>query len=252
MLASQTEDVVQQRKCHNANVYIERIKQELESGSSFESVSLKYGFPVSKELRVDTATGNVFDANTNLPSSINEKLKNSVVNNSDAKYGHVIVLDDVKCSYAIYQQNRIEPQRIKTLDEVRGQIISMQLEAKKLEELEKAAKNIIGQVQSLKTQLGAYSSRGSFESQIVTLQTAFSPEIFNHKVGDIFYITEKDAANESVAVIVKINSDTPFYGETNKEDLANAREFTTRAYYNAFAKAFIDKMYKEYKVEKRA
>ena len=248
---SQQNQVAQQRRCHNANIYIEKIKEELSSGPSFESVSLKYGFPISKEIKFDSSTGNVYDANTNIPVQINQTLKEHIMQNKDTQYGNVVIMDKTTCSYAIYQQNRIEPQRFKTLDEVRGEVIAIFTQEQQLAELENSAKTIIGQMKSLKTQLNSYSNQGIFFNATVSLENTPSQEIFNHKIGEVFYILDNKTNSTPSVLIIKINSEKPFFGEISQEELENAKQFTSQSYNTAFVKTFMENLYKKYKVTTR-
>ena len=249
---SEVQELAQQRKCYNANIYIEKIKQELDSGASFESVALKYGFPLSLQVRIDTQTGDVFDINNNLPATLDEKFKSVIIKNMDTQYGSIIAIDEKKCSYAVYQQHRIEPQRIKTLDEVRGQVIAMYLEQKKLEDITKIANGIVGQVKTLKTSLNSYSSQGVFESKSVSILQAQNKEIFKHKIGDAFYFISSDENNEKVAIVVKINSDTKFEGVVSDDELANAGNIVSQVCYGAFTSELMAELYANYSVKMRS
>ena len=246
---SKAQELAQQRKCYNANVYIEKIKLELDSGASFESVALKYGFPLSAQVRVDTQTGDVFDINTNIPATLDEKFKASIIKNMDTQYGNIITIDEKTCSYAVYQQSRVEPQRIKTLAEVRGNVIAMYLEQKKLEDIVTMANGIVGQVKLPNASLNAYSSHGIIENKSVNIANAQNKEIFQHKVGDAFYFMSTDENNEKVAIVVKINGDAKFLGTISEDELTSAGNSLMQAYYGAFAMEFMAELYKEYGVK---
>ena len=245
----QAQELAQQRKCYNANIYIEKIKQELNSGSSFEAVALKYGFPLSTQIRIDTQTGDVFDLNTNLPATLDEKFKSSIIKNVETQYGSIIAIDEKTCSYAVYQQNRVEPQRIKTLDEVRGQVIAMYIEKQKIEDITKIANSIVAQAKTSKFSLNYYSSQGVFENKSVNILTMPSKEVFKHQIGDIFYFISTDENNEKVAIVVKNNSDVKFAGVVSDDELANAQNIIKKVYYSSFTTEFMAELYGKYAVK---
>jgi|GEM_PF-5514097 len=245
----QAQELAQQRKCYNANIYIEKIKQELNSGSSFEAVALKYGFPLSTQIRIDTQTGDVFDLNTNLPATLDEKFKSSIIKNVETQYGSIIAIDEKTCSYAVYQQNRVEPQRVKTLDEVRGQVIAMYIEKQKIEDITKIANSIVVQAKTSKYSLNSYSSYGVFENKSVNILTTPSKEIFKYQIGDIFYFTSTDENNEKVAIVVKNNSDVKFAGVVSDDELSNAQNIIKKVYYTEFTKELMAELYGKYGVK---
>ena len=246
---TQAQELAMQRKCSNVNIYIEKIKQELNSGASFEAVALKYGFPLSTQMRIDAQTGLAFDVNTNLPVQIDDKFRDGIINNSDTQYGNIVMIDAKTCSYAVYQQNRIEPLRTKTLDEVRGQVISMYVENQKLEELHNSAKRIVGQVQSTKSHLDSYSTHGIIERKSISVGDGHA-DIFNHKIGDVFYYISGEG-DQKIGVIVRVNSDTKFTGQIDENDVVASRNNTQDLYYSAFAREFLGELRREFRVKIR-
>ena len=248
---SKAQELAQQRKCYNSNIYIEKIKLELNSGASFESVALKYGFPLSAQVRVDTQTGDVFDTNTNIAAIIDEKLKSSIIKNMDTQYGNIVTIDEKICSYAVYQQSRVEPQRFKTLDEVRGRVISIYIEQKKLEDITKIANRIVSQVISQHSSLSSYPAQGVIENRNVSILDAPSKAIFKHKVGDAFYFISRNESNENVAIVVKINADNTFSGIISDDELASAQNNIMQVYYSVFSAELMAELYKKYGVKVR-
>jgi hypothetical protein len=238
------QEIITKRKCHNVNVYVEKIKQELQAGASFESVALKYGFPISKQVVIDETNGDVRDAYTNLETRISPVLLEHVIKTNDTSYGYVVNIDNKNCSYVIYKQNRIEPERIKTLPEVRGTVISLFKKEKEKEMMITSAKSIIGQIQSLNTNPRDYSSQRSFTSKLFYVSQNPHSEIFKHNVGSVFLMHEGDFVQ-----VIKINKEIPYTGVISKEEVSVQEKYVQDTYYNAFLRSFIGSLYKRYRVE---
>lgn len=238
-------EILQKRKCNNVQIFTEKISQDLQSGLSFEAVSLKYGFPISMQVIVDAKTANVINANTNLNVTIDNILLNHILQNDDTLYGHVITLDRDKCSFAIYKQTKIEPERIQSLAENRGNILGLYRKNKEFQTLERHAITIANNVKSLKNELSSYTQHGTFKNITLTMNNNISPDIFTKPIGTIFATKGSDGN----IYVVKIKSETPYYGEIDKHDIKSQIVEIQNVYYNTFLQEWLNLIYDKYNVQ---
>lgn len=237
-------EILQKRKCNNIQIFTDRISQDLQSGLSFEAVSLKYGFPISKQVIIDAKTGNVTNANTNLEDKISNVLLQHILNDSDTFYGHVVSLDKTKCSFAIYKQSKIESEHIQTLPEVRGKVLVLYKKKKEAEDLEKQAVAIAGNVKSLKNSLASYSQHGVFKNITLPVQNNISGDIFAKPVGEVFAVK----GNDGNVYVVKVNSEIPYNGNIDDYSVDKQVGEIQNTYYNTYLQEWLNLMYDRYNV----
>ncbi|MDA0617264.1 MAG: SurA N-terminal domain-containing protein, partial [Proteobacteria bacterium] len=238
-------EIMHQRKCNNVKVYTEKLRQEFESGVSFDTVSLKYGLPISASIVVDENDGKVRNEQNGKPIIISQKLVEHVLSNNDTLYGNILNINEKTCSFVVYKQERITKERIKTLPEVRGEILQM-YEAWKISQDTKAtAENILQQVTSLKTDLSGYISYGAVLKRQVQLSDAIGSEVFAKSIGDVFIYN-----NGTNLQIIRIMNEKHYDGNVTEQDIHNNAQNLQNAYYNSFLKELINKLYKEYKVKR--
>ena len=240
-----SENILKQRKCNNITIFTDKISQDLQSGISYEGVSLKYGFPISQEVIIDSATKTVTHAHTNTPVNIDPNLLQNILQNKDTKYGHVINLDKTKCSFAIYKQTNIEQERILSLSEVRGKVLEMYKDHKKLQDQQKEAKVIESNVKSLKNNLLSYQKHGSFANLNLNINNNISPELFTKPIGTTFAVTGQ---NGNVYVIT-INSQQEYTGTITNAEIMQAKKEIENIYYNTFLQEWLKNMYDKYDVK---
>lgn len=241
------EKISHERKCNNAGIYTAKLKEELQTGASFEAVALKYGLPISAKIMVNQETGQVADEQTNQPITINQKLLDHILDNTDTSYGYVININEKTCSYVVYKQERVTAERIKSLPEVRGEIIFMYNKEKILKQKLQVAESITGQVKSLKTSLSGYAIQGDFEQLTVTAKDVLGSKVLNHSVGDIFF----DSTQDGKVYVMKIIAEKHFTESVNDEEVNNNSQNIANIYYNDFLQALIQDLQTKYKVERR-
>ncbi len=237
--------IAEKRRCNNARIYVEKIKEELQAGVSFEGVVLKYGLPISQRAVINEGDRQVYDANTNKPLYANKSLVEHILNDDNASYGHVVNIDDESCSYVVYKKNKILNERFKTLPEVRGEVISIYQKDVQFQEMEKTAKYIVEQISLLNTELSEYKSYGKLHKEKVYVSGNSKSQIFQKPVGSALYVV-----NNGIVDVITINNETQYGGNISKEDKKASSQSFREIYYKSFLGSMVADLYKNYNVEK--
>lgn len=234
------------------------IEDEFAAGKSMEDTAKKFDLKVHKIPAIDANNKNNDGKTTDLPDS---KTLIPMVFSMDIGTPSTLTLLSDNTSYAIVQVDSVAPQRIKALDEAKGDAVSLWKNQNKIKLLQEKAeevskklnagedlKSIVSKM-NLKSKLAQVIKRPSTQNAIGEedgTPAMLARELFNlKKAGNATGAYHANDGSFMVAVLTKINKTTPADDKTAYRNMQSQLENDIR---DDIVEQYLNHLQKEYTV----
>lgn len=256
--ASIEKDLLEKRISDEFARFGNEIEDEFAAGKTMEDVAKKFDITVHKIASIDS-TGNDNNRNKviNLPDSTT--LLPLAFTLEVGKPSNLTLLSDNN-TYAIIQVDSISPQRIKALDETRGNAITLWKNQKKIKMLQEKAKEIAGKINSgedIKTISNKFNLKQK-PAQLIKRPANFaanedsstpvllSRELFNlKKVGNATGAYRANDGSFVIGILKEIKNITP---ANNKNSYLNTQAMLEDEMRNDIVEQYLNFLQKQFKV----